>query len=112
MKQIINILIIIIFFLFQSSCSAIWDPNPKGWNWGLRPRPAIGIRNFPPADTEYGKGFKDGCIAAWGAITKGVIGDATKAQYNYDRMKRNPDYNTGWFDGLEQCTYINDWDVV
>jgi len=85
---------------------------PSSWNWGIKPRPAVGIRNFPPADTEYGKGFKDGCSVAWNAVTKGMIGDTIEAQYSYSRMKRNIDYNTGWWDGFEQCTYINDWDVV
>ncbi len=108
MKRVLNILII----LSLTSCSAIWDPMPKSWNWGIKPRPAIGIRNFPPADTEYGKGFKDGCAVAWNAITKGMIGDVVKSQYNYSLMKRSADYNAGWWDGFEQCTYINDWDVV
>ena len=95
-----------------SSCAAIWDPMPDGWDWGIQPRPAVGIRNFPATDTEYGKGFKDGCTVAWNAITKGIIGDILTSTYNYDRMKKNIDYNTGWWDGFEQCTYINDWDVV
>lgn len=103
---------ICIIFIFLTSCTAIWDPAPKGWDFGIRPRPAIGIRNFPSTDTEYGVGFKDGCIVAWNAITKGIIGDILKSKYNYDRMKKSADYNTGWWDGFEQCTYINDWDVV
>jgi hypothetical protein len=32
--------------------------------------------------------------------------------YDYYRSKKSPDYGTGWFDGLEQCTYIVDWDVL
>ncbi len=107
-----NLFTNIIIILFLTSCTAIWDPMPKSWNWGMKPRPSIGIRNFPPADTDYGKGFKDGCSVAWNAITKGIIGDINESVYNYDRMKKNSDYNVGWWDGFEQCTYITDWEVV
>ncbi len=84
---------------------------PKGWQWGFKPRPLTGVRNFPPADTEYGKGFRDGCTSAWDAVSKGLLSDLT-GKYDYKRMLKSPDYNTGWWDGYEQCTYILDQNVT
>lgn len=94
-----------------TSCGAFIEPMPKSWNWGAKPRPLTGTRNFPSADTEYGKGFKDGCVSAWDSVTKGLTGDL-KSRYDFKRMQKSGDYNNGWWDGYEQCTYIVDWDVV
>lgn len=85
---------------------------PKGWNWGLRPRPLTGVKNFPPADTEYGRGFKDGCNTAWDVVSKGLLSDINDRKYDFKRSLKYSDYNSGWWDGYEQCTYILDWDVV
>ena len=93
------------------SCSLFGESMPDGWNWGMKPRPLTGVRNFPPADTEYCKGFKDGCTSAWDAVAKGLLSDV-KGKYDYKRMLKSSDYNTGWWDGYEQCTYIIDWDVT
>jgi len=84
---------------------------PKSWNWGLKPRSTTGMRNFPSAETEYGKGFRDGCSSAWDAVTIGLTSDL-QSRYDYKRMLNSPDYNTGWWDGYEQCTYVVDWDVT
>lgn len=94
------------------SCSLFVEPMPKTWNWGIKPRPLTGVKNFPPADTDYGAGFKDGCETAWDAVGKGAITDFNDKKYDFKRMAKSPDYNTGWWDGYEQCTYIIDWDVV
>jgi len=86
---------------------------PKSWNWHvLAPRPVSGTRNFPPTDSEYGKGFKDGCGSAFDAVTKGLLSDIHGRKFDFKRMQKSPDYNRGWFDGMEQCTYIYDHDVV
>ena len=95
-----------------TSCSLFFEPMPKTWGWGVKPRPTTGVRNFPPADTEYGKGFKDGCASGWDAAGKGIISDFNYKRYDYQRMKQGPDYQSGWWDGFEQCTYILDHDVV
>jgi hypothetical protein len=100
-----------VFLSLNSSCSLFVESMPKSWNWGAKPRPLTGVRGFPPADTEYGKGFKDGCQSAWDAVTTGLLSDVG-GKYNFKRMQKGPDYNTGWWDGYEQCTYIVDWDVV
>jgi hypothetical protein len=104
-----------IFLLFTilllSSCSLFIEPMPESWNWGFKPRPLTGVRGFPPADTEYGKGFKDGCHAAWDSTTTGMTGDL-QAKYDYKRMQKSGDYDNGWWDGMEQCVYIMDWDVL
>lgn len=85
---------------------------PSSWNIGLKPRPISGTRNFPSTDSEYGKGFKDGCGSAFDAVSKGLLSDIHGKKFDYKRMQKSPDYNRGWFDGMEQCTYIMDWDVV
>ncbi len=96
-----------------ASCSLFIEPMPKGWNYKfLQPRPLTGVRGFPPADTDYGKGFKDGCAAGWDATAKGLIADYNYAKFDYKRSVNNPDYKSGWWDGFEQCVYVVDWDVV
>jgi hypothetical protein len=101
---------LIAIILLNSSCYLVYDPMPKSWDWGAKPRPMRGIRNFPSTDTEYGKGFRDGCKASWDALATGLLGDLS-ARYDFRRMKKSDDYDSGWWDGIEQCTYITDWDV-
>ncbi len=98
--------------LVASSCSLFIEPMPKTWNWGAKPRPLTGVRGFPEADTEYGKGFRDGCNSAWDSVTKGLLSDINNKRYDFKRMQKSSDYNTGWWDAYEQCTYIVDHDVV
>ncbi|NBV06334.1 MAG: hypothetical protein EBS06_03740 [Proteobacteria bacterium] len=106
------------FFLISAlamsltSCSLFIESMPKSWNHGFKPRPLTGTRGFPSADTEYGKGFKDGCNTSWDAVSKGLLADLNDRRYDFRRMQKSPDYNTGWWDGYEQCTYILDHDVV
>jgi hypothetical protein len=100
----------LILILFLTSCTAFIEPMPKSWNWGLKPRPANGVRGFPSVDTDYGKGFRDGCTSAWDAVTKGLPSDL-KPKFDYKRYSKSSDYSTGWGDGFEHCTTINDWDV-
>jgi len=101
-------LLLITLLFFTIACESM----PKSWNWGLAPRPLNGVKNFPPTDSEYGKGFKDGCGAAFDAVSKGLLSDIHGKRFDFKRMQKSPDYNKGWFDGMEQCTYITDWDVV
>ncbi|MBM3589778.1 MAG: hypothetical protein FJX30_00160 [Alphaproteobacteria bacterium] len=100
---------IFVLILFCSSC-LLYEPMPNDWNWGFKPRPLTGVKNFPSTKTQYGKGFKDGCSSAWRAVTKG-LGSDLETRIDFKRMKKTSDYTTGWFDGIEQCTYIVDWDV-
>lgn len=95
-----------------SSCHVFIDPMPKKWNRGFAPRPLTGVRNFPSADTDYGKGFKDGCGMAYDAVAKGLLSDIHGGSVDPSSMGSNADYTTGWEDGMEQCTYILDWNVV
>jgi hypothetical protein len=83
---------------------------PESWEWGFKPRPILGVKNFPPADTAYGKGFKDGCASGWDVVGTGILGDL-QAKYDFKRSQKSSDYEVGWWDGMEQCTYIVDWDV-
>ncbi len=95
-----------------SSCSLFVEPMPSSWNWGAKPRPLTGIKNFPSTESEYGKGFKDGCGAGWEAVTKGLLGDINDKRFDYKRHIKSPDYNNGWWDGYEQCTYVVDWEIT
>lgn len=106
-KKIFTICILISL----GSCGVVVEPMPKSWNWGIKPRPLTGVRGFPETDTDYGKGFKAGCEAAWQQSTKGLK-DLTRSRFNPILMAESADYNTGWYDGNEQCTYIVDWDVT
>ena len=105
-------IILIPVLLLITSCQLFMEPMPKSWNWGIKPRPLTGMRNFPSTDTEYGKGFRHGCEVGWGAVGKGFITEVVKKKYDFKRMQQSPDYNTGWFDGYEQCVYILDNDIV
>jgi hypothetical protein len=104
------LLISVIFFSF--SCSLFVEPIHKSWKSGFKPRPLTGVRGFPSTDSEYGKGFKDGCHSAWDIISKGLLSDFNQKKYDFRRMQKSSDYNTGWWDGMEQCTYILDHDVL
>lgn len=104
-------LIPFLMMLLLTSCNAFWEPMPKSWKWGLKPRPTTGIRGFPSTDTDYGKGFQDGCVAGWDAVTKGLLADL-KAKFDYKRYVKSGDYANGWGDGIEQCTFITDWDTL
>lgn len=106
-----KLLLIISISTFLDSCSLFVEPLPKSWNWGLRPRPTTGVRGFPEVDTDYGRGFKNGCEMGWDTSTKGLK-DLFRPNLDPAMMGHNPDYNSGWFDGFEQCVYIVDWDVV
>ena len=110
-KIIVKFLFLTIFTSLITSCQLFVEPLPKSWNWGTKSRPLTGVRGFPEADTYYGKGFRDGCESAWSRVGRGYA-LTLKTRFNYQYTKESPDYNVGWFDGFEQCTYIIDWDVT
>lgn len=103
--------LLISMLLFMSSCWLFAEPMPKSWEWGARPRPLTGVRGFPETDTDYGKGFKNGCMLGWDSSSKGLK-DLSVPELDPAMMAHNPDYNVGWWDGYEQCVYILDWDVL
>ena len=107
-----KVFFLIFISLCLTSCQVLMERTPEGWGWTFKPRPLNGIRNFPSTKSEYGKGFRHGCGAALDAVTKGILSDVNDKRYDYKRATRSPDYNAGWFDGFEQCTYITDWNVV
>ena len=94
-----------------SGCGAFFERAPSGWPL-IEPRPATGVRGFPSTATDYGKGFRAGCGAAFDAVTKGLPSEVTPAEIDPKQLANNPDYSRGWWDGMEQCVYIVDWDVV
>ena len=36
----------LVILILSSSCSLFIEPMPKSWNWGMRPRPLTGVKNF------------------------------------------------------------------
>lgn len=106
-----KILPVILLFIL-SSCFVIREPFPESWGWDYLPLPLTGARNFPEADTEYGKGFRDGCGSSLDVISRGLSSDINGKRYDFKRMNKSPDYNVGWWDGYEHCTYIMDWDII
>jgi len=106
--------LIITTFLIASlgSCRVLVEPMPPSWHWGMKPRPLTGVRGFPSADTAYGKGFKDGCSSAWDAIGKGLLSEFNEKTIDPKRLVNDSDYSTGWEDGIEQCTYMLDWETL
>jgi len=107
-----RILIIFILMDLLAACRLFIEPVPKSWNHGILPRPLYGVRNFPPADTDYGLGFKHGCGAAWDAVSKGLLAEFSQKGLDVKKMGTSPDYTIGWGDGVEQCTYVLDWNVL
>lgn len=93
-----------------TSCWILIEPLPKGWDFDKRV--LSGVRGFPTTDTDYGKGFKDGCYAAWEMGTKGYLSDVPKATFDVKRSHKSPDYKAGWWDGTEQCFYILDHEAT
>ena len=105
-------LFLLAMLLLTCSCGGIiYESMPESWNWGLKPRPLRGVASLPEIDTIYGKGFKDGCLTGWEAVSRGLLGDL-QATYDFKRAQKSPDYDTGWWDGMEHCTYLIDWDVL
>ena len=112
MKLITKIIIIISFALSTLSCRGIiYEKSPKGWP-AFESRPFTGVRGFPSTDSDYGRAFRDGCGTAWDAVTKGLTSDISPKAVDSEIASKSADYQMGWFDGFEQCTYIVDWDVV
>ena len=101
-------LILVFVLLALGSC---YESMPKSWNWGAKSRPLTGVRGFPEAYTDYGRGFKSGCEIGWSTVEKGLK-DLAKPHLSPEMMSGNKDYATGWWDGFEQCVYIVDWDVL
>lgn len=107
-----NFVLIILFGVFLQSCEVLVEPMPKSWKWGALPRPLTGVKGLPEADTPYGEGFRDGCGSAWDAVAKGLLGEFNKHKIDPERLVNDSDYNTGWGDGIEHCTYMLDWNVI
>ena len=108
---LLRVLSHILILSLLASCNVFMQPMPKSWDWGVKARPLTGVRNFPPADTMYGRGFKDGCEGVQPIVGKGAV-DFIQPKFNPTLMTKNPDYYTGYFDGHEQCIYIMDHDVL
>ena len=111
MRAKFYLMLIITSLFLCSSCRIFYESTPSDWGWRFQPKPLTGMRNFPSAKTEYGKGFRDGCYSALNAVTKGLTTELDP-RFDFRRMKKSSDYGLGWFEGLEQCTYIMDWEII
>ena len=107
-----RILFLTVLTLSLSSCNILFERTPADWDWTFKPHPLAGTRNFPSVKTPYGQGFKDGCESGLDIISKGLVADKMSTTYNYKLMQKTPDYDTGWWDGFEHCTYMVDNDTL
>ena len=100
---------------------------PSGWNAPIRPYAMrISETNRLPVDSDFTKGFNDGCVGAQSIITAGapqmmhprVDGwkmtgrDPNNPEKPHPDIKSGKDYLNAWFDGFEHCTYYYDWWVL
>ena len=101
-------LIYIIILLSIASCTL-----PDNWS-GWFSRPYWGMDNLPPADTDYGRGFENGCKHGLYVVSKGYMASdlAKKKKLYIDELINNEEFALGYYDGYEQCVYVQDWDVV
>ena len=104
MKKIL-ILSIVLFSL--NAC----QPFPDDWDWNVV-KPVSGGKGFPDANTDYGKGFKEGCANGLISATRGAMSTFLPRDLSTNLIGSNTDFSAGWWDGHEQCVYINDHDVV
>ena len=74
-------ILFLVLIINLSACSWFVEPMPPSWHWGAKPRPLTGVRNFPSTESEYGKGFKDGCGSAWDVVSKGLMSDINEKKY-------------------------------
>ena len=110
-KNIKNATALFVAMCALSSCVLFYEKPPKGWP-AIEARPLVGISGFPSTDTVYGTAFRDGCMSAWDAVTRGLASDLVAKGIDSKIAATDVDYRSGWWDGFEQCTYIVDWDVV
>jgi len=85
---------------------------PEGWDDWKFTRPFWGVKNLPPADTEYGRGFEHGCGHGARVAGKGMLTEVIGQNLRVDELINNEQFALGYYDGYEQCTYILDWDVI
>ncbi len=102
-----NLAFISIIFIFCSSCAL-----PKGWNDWTLSRPFWGMKNLPSTDTDYGRGFEHGCQHGTRVVSKGMLAEVIGTRLNTEDLINNEQFASGYYDGYEQCTYIQDWDVI
>ena len=101
-----KILLLILLSASLSSC----NPPPRNWNWDIKPRPLGGLKGVPSADTDYGKGFRDGCSAGLKTTSKGLLGDI-KVHFDPEMISKNTDYSVGWSDAYQYCVDVMDWEL-
>ena len=102
-----NLFFASVIITFFSSCFL-----PEGWS-GWTARPFWGMKNLPPATNDYGRGFEHGCRQGLYVTSKGILVEKTSdAGLNVEELVNNDQFAAGYWDGMEQCTYIQDWDVI
>ena len=109
MNKIKCLTIISAISLLSSCVTEAWT-MPKSWNWGNLPRPYM-ARGLPDDDSDYSKGFRDGCKSVLSMVAEGMVRNV-KDEYDGWLLTRNRVYATGFVDGEEHCTYIYDWDIT
>jgi hypothetical protein len=111
-----------ISILMLTSC--LIQKAPNGYGNAFKPRPLNMkmISNYS-AESDWQKGFNDGCQSATGIMAGGlprILPDAVNGwrltgKNPLNPAEKNPEiadkglYGTGFNDGFEQCTYHYDW---
>ena len=112
MKHKFRIIVIALSLLGLSSCLVQESiAMPKSWDWPWwKARPYM-ARGLPDGDTDYHRGFRDGCKGLWGVVAQGPLRNLTP-QYDGWKMTSSSLYASGMYDGEEHCAYIYDWDII
>ena len=105
--------IIIISSLFSLNSCLVSEAftMPESWNWQWwKARPYM-ARGLPDGDTDYHRGFRDGCKGSLGMVAQGPLRN-TQGAYDGWKLTSSDLYATGFYDGEEHCAYIFDWDII
>ena len=106
-KNMKKILILSTVLFALNAC----QPFPDDWDWSVV-KPMSGGKGFPDASTDYGRGFKEGCANGLISSARGAMSTFLPRKLSTNLIATNPDFSAGWWDGHEQCVYVNDHDVV
>lgn len=106
-------IITIFYCLFSLNACLVSESlsMPDSWNWPwYKPRPYM-ARGLPDGDTDYHRGFRDGCKGLLGVVAQGPL-RGVDVPYDGWKLTSSKLYASGVYDGEEHCAYIYDWDVI
>ena len=113
MSCIIRIIIIIFSLFSLNSCFLVSESltMPDSWNWPWWKARTYMARGLPDGDTDYHRGFRDGCQTYLGMVSQGPLRNSF-GKYDGWKLTSSSMYASGVYDGEEHCAYIYDWDII